>query len=123
MLPEWDSAAGFKLREDFVSNLNSPLAHEALQEVLHSGRGVFRNFRNVIKDYLPNVTDIYAYEVKYKYHIKGDKKYIYKTDILKKVAPTPTFPGEKNINPFILFLEADKYGKLFCVNQLYIQLL
>lgn len=50
-LPEWDSAAGFKLREDFVSNLNSPLAHEALQEVLHSGRGVFRNFRNVIKEY------------------------------------------------------------------------
>ena len=50
-LPEWDSASGFKLREDFVKNLNSPLAHEALQEVLHSGRGVFRNFRNVIKDY------------------------------------------------------------------------
>lgn len=50
-LPEWDSAAGFKLREDFVSRLNSPLAHEALQEVLHSGRGVFRNFRNVIKEY------------------------------------------------------------------------
>ena len=50
-LPEWDSAAGFKLREDFVSKLNSPLAHEALQEVLHSGRGLFKNFRNVIKDY------------------------------------------------------------------------
>ena len=50
-LPEWDSARGFKLREDFVANLNSPLAHEALQEVLHSGRGVFRNFRNVLKDY------------------------------------------------------------------------
>ena len=50
-LPEWDSAAGFKLREDFVEGLNSPLAHEALQEVLHSGRGVFRNFRNVIRDY------------------------------------------------------------------------
>ena len=50
-LPEWNSASGFKLREDFVKKLNSPLAHEALQEVLHSGRGVFRNFRNVIKDY------------------------------------------------------------------------
>jgi len=50
-LPEWDSAAGFKLREDFVDRLNSPIAHDALQEVLHSGRGVFRNFRNVIKDY------------------------------------------------------------------------
>ena len=50
-LPEWDSAAGFELREDFVDRLNSPIAHDALQEVLHSGRGVFRNFRNVIKDY------------------------------------------------------------------------
>ena len=50
-LPEWDSAAGFALREDFVNALNAPLAHEALQQVLHSGRGVFRNFRNVIRDY------------------------------------------------------------------------
>ena len=50
-LPEWDSAAGFALREDFVNTLNSPLAHEALQQVLHSGRGVFKNFRNVLKDY------------------------------------------------------------------------
>ena len=64
-LPEWDSASGFKLREDFVANLNSPLAHEALQEVLHSGRGVFRNFRNVIKDYP---------EVEKKWHIYKNNK-------------------------------------------------
>ena len=64
-LPEWDSASGFKLREDFVSNLNSPLAHQALQEVLHSGRGVFRNFRNVIKDYP---------EVEKKWHIYKNNK-------------------------------------------------
>ena len=50
-LPEWDSAAGFALREDFVNTLNSPLAHDSLQQVLHSGRGVFKNFRNVLKDY------------------------------------------------------------------------
>ena len=50
-LPEWDSAAGFALREDFVNALNSPLAHEELQQVLHSGRGVFKNFRNVLKNY------------------------------------------------------------------------
>ncbi|MBQ7258167.1 MAG: glycosyltransferase [Abditibacteriota bacterium] len=73
----------------------------------------------VIKDYLPDVTDIYAYEVKYKYHIQGDKKYIHKTDILKAVAPIPTFPGEKILNPFMLFLEADKYGKLYCVNEFF----
>ena len=63
-LPQWDSAAGFKLREEFVTHLNSPLAHEALQEVLHSGRGVFKNFRNVIKDYP---------EVEKKWHIYKNK--------------------------------------------------
>ena len=71
-LPEWDSAAGFKLREDFVSKLNSPLAHEALQEVLHSGRGVFKNFRNVIKDYP---------EVEKKWHIyKNNRMMCYIND-------------------------------------------
>ncbi len=71
-LPEWNSASGFTLREDFVKNLNSPLAHEALQEVLHSGRGVFRNFRNVIKDYP---------EVEKKWHIyKNNKMMCYIND-------------------------------------------
>ena len=50
-LPEWGSADGFKVREDFVNNLHAPLAHDKLQESLHSGRGVFKNFRNVLKDY------------------------------------------------------------------------
>lgn len=50
-LPEWTSADGFKLREDFVERLYSPIAHEELQAVLHSGRGVFKNFRNVLKNY------------------------------------------------------------------------
>ena len=64
-LPEWDSAAGFALREDFVNTLNAPLAHEALQQVLHSGRGVFKNFRNVLKDYP---------EVEKKWHIYKNTK-------------------------------------------------
>lgn len=50
-LPEWTSANGFKLREDFVSILNAPIAKDELQEVLHSGRGVFKNFRTVLKKY------------------------------------------------------------------------
>lgn len=50
-LPEWTSANGFKLREDFVNNLYSPIVHDELQAVLHSGRGVFKNFRNVLKEY------------------------------------------------------------------------
>jgi hypothetical protein len=50
-LPDWDSAAGFKLREDFVNVLHAPLARENLQDALHSGKGVFRNFKDVIKSY------------------------------------------------------------------------
>ena len=50
-LPEWTSADGFKLREDFVNNLYAPLAREELQSTLHSGRGVFKSFRNVLKKY------------------------------------------------------------------------
>lgn len=50
-LPEWKSADGFEMREAFVNQLHAPLAHDELQNVLHSGRGVFKNFRNVLKSY------------------------------------------------------------------------
>ncbi|MBR1639904.1 MAG: GNAT family N-acetyltransferase [Treponema sp.] len=50
-LPDWNAADGYTMREAFVANLHAPLAKDELQQVLHSGRGVFRNFRNVIKNY------------------------------------------------------------------------
>ena len=51
ILPEWGPSDGFELREEFVNNLHSPLAREELQSAMHSGRGVFKNFRNVLKSY------------------------------------------------------------------------
>ena len=51
ILPEWGPSDGFELREDFVNNLHAPLAREELQDAMHSGRGVFKNFRNVLKNY------------------------------------------------------------------------
>ena len=50
-LPEWTSEDGFELREEFVKTLHAPIAHEELLSILHSGRGVFRNFRNALKKY------------------------------------------------------------------------
>ncbi|MCQ2572857.1 MAG: GNAT family N-acetyltransferase [Treponema sp.] len=50
-IPEWTSENGFRLRQDFAEGIRSPLVHDELMEVLHSGRGVFRNFRNVLKSY------------------------------------------------------------------------
>ena len=51
ILPEWGPSDGFELREGFVNNLHAPLAREELQDAMHSGRGVFKNFRNVLKNY------------------------------------------------------------------------
>jgi len=50
-LPVWDSISGFKVMEQFVSVLRSPLAREKLCSVLFIGKGVFRNFKNVLKEY------------------------------------------------------------------------
>ena len=50
-IPKWTSENGFLLREKFVKELHSPLVQEELQEILHSGRGVFRNFKLALKKY------------------------------------------------------------------------
>ncbi len=50
-VPEWTSIDGFKVMEHFVASLHSPLAKEALHEVLFAGKGVFRNFKDTLKNY------------------------------------------------------------------------
>ncbi|MCH5291997.1 MAG: GNAT family N-acetyltransferase [Treponema sp.] len=50
-LPQWTSRDGYRLLEEFTNTLHAPLAHEALKRVLISGRGVFRNFKDVLKSY------------------------------------------------------------------------
>ncbi|MCI5606170.1 MAG: GNAT family N-acetyltransferase [Treponema sp.] len=50
-LPEWSPSDGFSMRESFVNCLHAPMAHDELQSVLHSGRGVFKNFKIVLRKY------------------------------------------------------------------------
>lgn len=50
-LPEWKPSDGFAMREAFVTVLHNPIVHDELQNVLHSGRGVFKNFKNVLREY------------------------------------------------------------------------
>lgn len=50
-LPEWDSSNGFSLMETFVNSLHSPMARTDLLNVLRSGRGVFRGFKDTLKSY------------------------------------------------------------------------
>lgn len=67
-LPEWTSVDGFRLMEHFAGNLRNPPAKKDLMNVLSSGRGVFRNFKNILAKY-PEVEKFW---------------YIYKDDQMKK---------------------------------------
>lgn len=50
-LPVWDSLCGFRLMENFVLSVKNAVIQEKLRAVLKSGHGVFRNFKNVLKEY------------------------------------------------------------------------
>ncbi|MGN0729705.1 GNAT family N-acetyltransferase [Treponema sp.] len=50
-LPRWTSDDGFDLMEEFAENCRSPLARNELKRCLQSRRGVFRNFKNILKMY------------------------------------------------------------------------
>ena len=63
------------------------------------------------------ISEMYLYEKLTKYKVPGDKKMIHRTDLLKKVAPMPTFPGEKNFNPSYMMYQLDQFGKLYVTNE------
>lgn len=52
-LPEWRPADGFRTMEKFVSSLRNPLYRERLHKVLQSGKGVFRQFKDVLHEQPP----------------------------------------------------------------------
>ncbi|MBN2617418.1 MAG: GNAT family N-acetyltransferase [Spirochaetales bacterium] len=49
-LPKWGSVDGFRIMNEFVSNLKNPVVKEELKLVLNAGSGVFRKFKNCLKD-------------------------------------------------------------------------
>lgn len=63
-----------------------------------------------------DIHEMYLYEKLTKYQIPGDKKMIHRTDLLKKVAPMATFPGEKFFNPSYMMYQLDQFGKLYVTN-------
>lgn len=49
-LPPWLPADGFRTMEKFVSTLRNPIYRERLRHVLQSGKGVFRQFKDVLHE-------------------------------------------------------------------------
>lgn len=48
-LPEWRPVDGFRLMEGFAASLRNPLFREELRVILQSGRGVFRQFKDAVR--------------------------------------------------------------------------
>lgn len=57
-LPDWQSVDGFSLMERFVQKLHNPLARTELQRILLSGKGVFRQFKDCLRQY-PGVAKLW----------------------------------------------------------------
>ncbi len=50
-LPDWGSAQGFQLMEQFLAELHNPVVQDTLQEILLSGHKVFRRFKDTIREH------------------------------------------------------------------------
>lgn len=47
----------------------------------------------------------------------GDKKYVVRNDLLRKIAPMPVFPGEKNFNPHYYIIRLSTQYRFVPVNE------
>lgn len=64
----------------------------------------------IIGGRLPDVKSLYMVELETKYNRRGDTKMVLRSELLKEVAPQPSFVGEKNFNPIYMILKVgDKY--------------
>lgn len=60
---------------------------------------------SIIGDHLPDGQVIDPIDLLASKTNRGDKKYVVRTDLYKKVAPMPVYKGEKNFNPHYMILK------------------
>ena len=49
-VPEWQSVDGYNLMEQFIASLHNPVFRERLRSILASGKGVFRQFKDTVRE-------------------------------------------------------------------------
>ncbi|MCM5663420.1 glycosyltransferase family 2 protein [Galbibacter mesophilus] len=64
-----------------------------------------------------NITNATLEDLYFKYHCKGDKKLVYRTEIIKKFQQYPIYKGERFVPLGTLYLLVDKKYKLACLNE------
>lgn len=98
-----------------VEQIWKQIANEGYVGIM--GLDCFADGTVVGESFPEGITEMYLYEKMVRYKTAGDKKMVYRTDILKQVPPMPVYPGEKNFNPSYLMYQADQFGKLYVVNE------
>jgi glycosyltransferase involved in cell wall biosynthesis len=66
---------------------------------------------------LPEVETLHVVELYDKYRHKADTKIVMRTDLLKRVAPQPTFKGEKNFNPTYMIMQINAFAPFKVLNR------
>mgnify|MGYP003649220091 CR=1 FL=1 len=66
-----------------------------------------------------HVTETTMYDLYYKHGAIGDKKIVYRTDVVKKYPPYPIFSGERFVPLGYLYQLIDQDFKLFPVNEVF----
>lgn len=73
---------------------------------------------SVVGNYLPETAMINLIDVCVgKLDVHGDKKQVMRVDCMKRVAPIPEYPGEKNFNPYYMILEVAKEYEFLVLNE------
>lgn len=77
----------------------------------------------IIGGKFPNVDKLHVIELGDKYGFIGDTKMVFRSELLKQVAPQPTYNNEKNFNPIYLVLLLDYHFqfKLFDHNLCFVE--
>ncbi|SFI09483.1 glycosyltransferase family 2 protein [Halpernia frigidisoli] len=82
--------------------------------------GLDADFKNRVigKRFPENLKSSTLEDLYQKYKIPGDKKLVYRTEILKKYPKYPSFDGENFVPHGILFLQIDKDFELLLLNEI-----
>ena len=81
------------------------------------GLDAYKNGEIIGTKFPDNVSEASFSELLFKYNIKGDKKYVLRTDLIKKHLPYPYIPNEKYPAPSYLYLKLEEDYKFLLLNE------
>ncbi len=108
--PTWRPSDGFRIMEKFVSSLRNPIYREKLRSALARGKGVFREFKNVLKQE-PAVERLWFYYKEREIKQKIYKWYEQQTELhyLKSLGEPEESIADLILSDFIVTFDQDKW--------------